>query len=341
MPDYTPAEMVVEQPAAQPAALPASNWQENETLLCSATTSNQPDLVLKLLLAGTDPNAPATPSKEDYNAFTHPHHLQNRSTFTGTPLSIAFVSKHALGSKAVGFDVVEKLLVFGGKVGKDEKQWAVQRSWKYHDNKLEDLLSAVEGWSPLEMAAGFRMHAEARAGLRRGLIPVPVALDEVQQVLRIATFDEIDLGWPAAKPVCKVTEALLRDVLLNGYGQKTHWLYQTEVRAAAHTVLLVQARLKRANNVCSVPASTERIGGSGATPAPLVAATAAAAAAKGWVESATSLLGMVFASAAASPLPAPAPAPPSLPALAPDTWMHILNFFLRSDWEKGETANTL
>lgn len=114
---------------------------------------------------------------------------------------------------------------------------------RYNYGTLSRWLAAVAGWSPLEVAAGCRLHSAATLALRLGLID-PYASASTATASMVHCAATSTHLWPDQPPVCRETKLFARAAMAS-WSPARHWLYHATFRRAVNTVVLVAQRLAR------------------------------------------------------------------------------------------------
>ena len=112
----------------------------------------------------------------------------------------------------------------------------------------------VEMWSPLQIAAGCRLHSPATTAVRLGLVDPEQGGVRAMLAARstagsttpwgLIAPEQIELAELAGSDVCQPTLEMVRAVT-SGWSASRHWLHHTNVRTAVHVLLLVSDRLRR------------------------------------------------------------------------------------------------
>ena len=211
-------------------------------------------VVLQLLLAGADPNQETTDMRATpLIATTHDGHLEAAQLLAVFGANVS----HVVGAHADSGTAY----LFASCLG-------------HHG--MAAWLDAVKDHSPVEVAAGSRMHEALNLALRLGLVDVAVPhnadagalapaatgsdgtkapphppllpdVSRMREASRIAATADL---WPGMKPVCRDTQRLVR-AAHTGWKPSTHWLHHSTFRAGVHAVLLVmerQFRLKQSRD---------------------------------------------------------------------------------------------
>lgn len=119
------------------------------------------------------------------------------------------------------------------------------RGTKKNKNKTWLHAEGIENWSPLQFAAGFRLHTEAASALRQGKMdPDASGILQIMAAIKTSKVDASWLPWVGAPPICKETIKLVADAT-RGWRPATHWLHHGNVRNGVHAVLMIGERLKR------------------------------------------------------------------------------------------------
>jgi hypothetical protein len=227
---------------------------------------------------------------------------------------------------------------------------------------------AVEGWSPLQIAAGCRLHRAAAVAIklekvdpeRGGVTNMLAARVTAASTAPWGVIDHDDaaLAVLVHAPVCASTAHLVL-AYTSGWAATRHWLHPVSVRAAVHTVLLVAERLYRqahasasaaagagadAAGADAAGADAAGAGAAGTGAAGAGAGTSAYACANAVVDGAevgagtgndagTGGLPLVQHSVHRTlPTPVAVGGKGVLPEMPPELWLAIALFFLRSDW---------
>jgi hypothetical protein len=204
-----------------------------------------------------------------------------------TPLHAAANSGH--------LPIAQLLVVFGANVAATDtqddetpQQWAAAK-------ELAAWLGVVAGWSPLEVAAGCRLHTPITTMLKQGRMdPDAQPWSQLALARATSTTPPTELPWQDAPDVCQITVKLIK-AATQGWAPPRHWLYHTGVRTAVRTVLQVSERLHRQHAVVLPVECTARRRGRSATAAAAVAVV-------------------------------------HLPILPPEMWIAIMGFLLRQNW---------
>jgi hypothetical protein len=168
--------------------------------------------------------------------------------------------------------------------------------------QIAEFFTAVAGWSGLQVAVGCRLHGEATAALRRGLIdPDGVGGAWEQMAVRAtAKHPPASLWWPLPVPACSSSVAVAVQAT-SGWWPTRHWLHHCGVRTAVRAVLSVSERAR------SSPSITGGVGGGGG-----------GGGRNGGLASG-GRQGVVVVLHA-------------LPILPPELWLFVMRFFLRAWW---------
>ena len=133
---------------------------------------------------------------------------------------------------------------------------------------LAEWLNAVDGWNPLRVAAGCRLHKDAALLLRKGKIdPDDTAATSVQDIMQLVATSFAKpavLPWQNAPPICKATIKLVADAT-RGWHRTTHWLHHMAVRDAVFAVMVVARRLQQ-KDALPPEAPSDALAGTGTTP---------------------------------------------------------------------------
>ena len=131
-----------------------------------------------------------------------------------------------------------------GKIYAVRPLTAAERAYNCGHDTLSEWLYEVGGWSPLEIAAGCRLHNEAAIMLRQGQMDPDVFPPyRLLQAIDASKAEAAALPWRDALPICSATINVIYDAT-RGWTEETHWLYHANARRAVHTVLLVACRLE-------------------------------------------------------------------------------------------------
>ena len=106
---------------------------------------------------------------------------------------------------------------------------------------MADCLGAIAGWPAFKIAAGCRLHADARRMLHRGAIdPADCSLAELTAV----GGTPANALWQGSPGPCDATAALIR-AAMSRWSPERHVLYHRGVRSGVRMVLLLAERLRR------------------------------------------------------------------------------------------------
>ena len=137
-------------------------------------------------------------------------------------------------------DVVQLLMAWGADRTRRNVYGADAYRAAFHNGSMEvlEFLDAVDGWSPLRIAVGLRLHTLIAAAMRMGKL----AVDGGEAAALLATAAAAG-PWTDAPGLCAATATIARRVLCE-WAPRRHGLYHRGVRSAIRSVLLVTARLK-------------------------------------------------------------------------------------------------
>ena len=109
------------------------------------------------------------------------------------------------------------------------------------ESALPAFIEAVQGWHPLQIATGCRLHEAMRSALRLGKYdPSDCTLTRLTVTSAAAT----DQLWPGSPAPCPTTQKLVRS-MTSRWTPPKHHLYHPACRRHIHVVLLVSIRLSR------------------------------------------------------------------------------------------------
>lgn len=195
--------------------------------------------------------------------------------------------------------------------------------------ELSIWLVATEGWSPLRIAAGCRMHDDLVAALRVGALDPDMQAHRPAELLaakQTAWAQAADLPWSSAPAICRETAQVVSAVI-RGWSPASAWLHHAGVRRVVHAVLLISERLRQQHSAAIAATAVES-----------AASNRSAAAASFSHASSSNALGngiRIVAKALSSATVADVQTAPQqqLPLLPPEMWLNIMGFFQRKDWD--------
>ena len=268
-----------------------------------SVTCGHVDAVKVLLEYGADPNLRNNP-------------ISNQATAKDeTPLHTlihAAVRGGGYGSRgSSSLQMAQLLVVFGADLRRvdSHSDTPADIAEKNGQELLAEWMNAVDGWSPLRVAAALRMHNVILFHLQRGYTIVSNLDDQWKEAIAAAESKPADLPWGGALQICHTTSKLVRDASV-GWKYTTHTLYHTSLRGVVHAVLRVASRL-----VHDFHAQQEQVGGVNASNIDGDGANEA-----------TTVLTVVDGELDGANVDAP------LPLLPPEIWFFIMIFFQRSWW---------
>lgn len=142
-------------------------------------------------------------------------------------------------------DIAQTLVVYGASLtapGGAASRTPIQDS-VHPDTWLT--VEGIEDWSPLQLAAALRLHAEAAAALRQGKMdPDAASILQIMAAIETSKVEANQLPWVGAPPICKETIKLVADAT-RGWRPATHWLYHENVRNIVQAVLMIGERLEK------------------------------------------------------------------------------------------------
>ena len=222
------------------------------TALMSAADAGHADVITLLLKLGADPNQTKTHNgcTSLMNASLNGHidasrlllaagaDPNTRKTYSGwTAAMYAAQSGH--------LETLKLLATFGADLsaqsaaGHNARGLAADGGHPFSAGWLD----AVDGWSPLCIAMGCRLGADARVALRLGQVdPSDCAAGAL-----VATAG-VPSPWGCSAPVCPAVLALAK-VASRWWSPRSHQLHHKAMRSAVSTVMLVMCRLRRTSAI--------------------------------------------------------------------------------------------
>jgi ankyrin repeat protein len=161
-----------------------------------------------------------------------------------TPLHAAAYTGHLA--------IAQQLVVFGADMTATDAGDAtpLQDATNQEQPALVEWLGAVKRWSPLQVAAGCRLHNAVAFQLKQGRMDPDASLSwpQMQLAREAAAAPPAKLPWGNAPAVCPTTTKLIK-AATRGWTPTAHWLHHTNIQTAVHTILLVSERLHMASLV--------------------------------------------------------------------------------------------